>query len=312
MHLIQEHLWPGLAFEYRARQSAAGELLSEGRFDEAAAGFENAYRFLRDAQPEGRRYHKGEALHNWGLALFWAGRVQDALRETVAAFIEDAASLAEEDPRFLELDRPAAHNLVFVFGIAGIPLANFGRYVRQFVSAGNPLPDPHVLLATPPAEAAQDGRTDTPSLRIIGQLRASPERAVFIGGWYGRLDTHLRPLRDRVDAIGYDGVVAADFIPPHGWRDDDVALALMGICHYGIFDLTDPAGQMVEIRELSDRKKHPSRTFAVFDARETDRPRVSGGMTLAALADYGILPVGYSDIEHLGRLVGGWLPPVTT
>lgn len=32
-------------------------------------GYERAYRALLDAQPEGRRFHKREALHSWGLAL---------------------------------------------------------------------------------------------------------------------------------------------------------------------------------------------------------------------------------------------------
>jgi hypothetical protein len=130
---------------------------------------------------------------------------------------------------------------------------------------------------------------------------------VFIGGGFLRLETHLRPLRDMVDALGYEGVVAADYGIPHGWRDDDVALGLMGVCHFGIFDLTDPAGQMVELATLPDRKRSPGRTLAVWDLREAEAPRVSHGMTLEPLADWGVVPQGYADLEELGRITGGWL-----
>lgn len=47
-----------------------------------------------------------------GLALLWGGDRRRGLEETLAAFIEDAASLAEENPRFEELDRSAAHNRI--------------------------------------------------------------------------------------------------------------------------------------------------------------------------------------------------------
>jgi hypothetical protein len=85
MYLIQEHLWPGLVFEYRSRQAAAWERLLRGD-DEGAVGlFADAYRVLLDAQPPQHRYHKGEALHNLGLAHLWAGNTVDGLSETLAA-----------------------------------------------------------------------------------------------------------------------------------------------------------------------------------------------------------------------------------
>lgn len=118
MYLIQEHLWPGLA---------------SGDHEAAATLFREAYEVLSAAQPDGRRYHKGEALHNWGLALLWSGDIEGGLRETLAAFIEDASSLAEENPIAEELGRPAAHNLVYAFGLAGPALAAFGRAVRARV-----------------------------------------------------------------------------------------------------------------------------------------------------------------------------------
>jgi hypothetical protein len=307
MQLIQEPDWPSLGGLYRALQAEAGQLLNAGEFESAAALYERAYRALLEAQPEGRRFHKGEALHNLGLALLWLGRTDEARQRTLEAFVEDAASLAEESPRYDELDRPAAHNLVYVFGTAGQALALLSRIVRDYVGTGNLLPDPRPFLESSfrivsPVPPAPGG------VRIIGQHRLPPEKRVFIGGGFAHLDTHLRPMRDLVDAVGHEGVVAADFGVPHGWRDDDVALGLMHQCHYGLFDLTDPAGQMVEIAALPDRKHNPARTLAVWDRSLVAKPAVSYGMVLSRLEDWGVKPIPYDDVSDLGTVIAAWLP----
>lgn len=307
MQLIQEPDWPSSAGLYRSVLIEAGQLLNAGDFEAAAAGYERAYRALLDAQPDGRRFHKGEALHNLGLALLWMGRTDEARQRTLEAFIEDAASLAEESPHYEELDRPAAHNLVYVFGFAGQALSFLSRFVRDYVQGGHLLPDPRPFLEStirvvspPPAPPG--------GLRIIGQHRLPPEYRVFVGGGFAHLDSHLRPMRDIVDALDYEGIVAADFGVPHGWRDDDVALGLMHQCHYGLFDLSDAAGQMVEIAALPDRKHNPARTMTVWDRRLTPKPAVSYGMVLSRLEDWGVKPIRYGDIAELQDLVARWLP----
>lgn len=307
MQLIQEPDWPSLAGLYHGLQSEAGHQLLARDFEAAAAGYEKAYRSLLDAQPEGRRFHKGEALHNWGLALLWLGRTEEARQRTLEAFVEDAASLAEENSRNEELDRPAAHNLVYVFGFAGPALVFLSRVVRDYVQGGNLLPDPRPFLEStfrvvPPPPPSLGG------LKIIGQHRLSPECRVFIGGGFLHLDSHLRPMRDIVDGLGYEGVIAADYGVPHDWRDDDVAFGLMHQCHYGLFDLSAPASQMVEITNLPDRRHNPTRTMTVWDRRISDKPAVSHGMVLSRLKDWGVEPVPYDDIAELSDLLEKWLP----
>ena len=177
MYLIQEHLWPGLAREYRSRQAAAWERLQAGEHEASAALFREAYEVLLHAQPDGHRYHKGEALHNWGLALLWSGDIEGGLRETVAAFVEDAASLAEESPIPEELGRPAAHNLVYAFGLAGPALAAFGRAVRTHITSGQQLPDP--TSCSPRPRERRSSRHASP-----------PRRPLYLRGfghpWSGR------------------------------------------------------------------------------------------------------------------------------
>jgi hypothetical protein len=276
-----------------------------GDFDGAARQFEAAYRLILRAQPSGSRYHKGEALHNWGLALLWGGERQRGLEETLAAFVEDAASLAEEDRRPQELDRPAAHNLVYVFGLAGPPLAQFAAQVRGFISSGRLLPDPHVLLETPSAKRAATGPPGAPP-RDVGSFLAPPQRRVFIGGWYGRLST-LRELGEHLDVIGYDGAIVADFGVPAGWGEDEIELAVLTNCHYAVFDVTESAGQIEEIADVPETMRSPTRVMAVFDVRDRPKPGISRGQTLVKLARWGVSPVGYADAVELKTLVEAWL-----
>lgn len=305
MQLI-EQADPELDARYRALLVEAGSRLSAGDFEAAAVAYERAYQTLIEAQPDGRRFHKGEALHNWGLALLWLGRTDEARQRTLEAFVEDAASLAY-NPRYEELDRPAAHNLVYVFSLAGQVLVFLGRFVRARVQEGYLLPDPRrfleseISLIPPPSPPV-------PGQKIIGKHRLEPEFRVFVGGGFVHLDTHLRPMRDIVDGLNYEGIVAADYVPPHGWRDDDVAFGLMHQCHYGLFDLSDPAGQMVEITNLPDRKHNPERTMAVRDQRVSAKPAVSYGMVLSRLEDWGVDPVPYDDVSELAAVIAGWLP----
>jgi hypothetical protein len=308
LYLIPEHMWPGLAFEYRSRQATAWRHLLDGDHAAAIALFTDAYEVLLDAQPPDHRLHKGESLHNLGLAHLWAGNTEEGLRETLAAFVEDAASLAEENPVFEELGRPAAHNLVYGFGVNGVQLAEFGRSIRAHIARGEPLPDPHAMLTTPLALALARNRIETTATRIIGRLRTAPERAVFVGGGYAHIDSHIRPMRDVVNALGYDGVVVADFDAPPDWRSDHKALSLLALCQFVVIDGSDPAGQQVEVSRLLDRQLRPDRTLVVFDTQLTDHVRLSQGMNMERLEANGIHATPYDGIEEAKAIIQRWLP----
>jgi hypothetical protein len=59
MQLVPESDWPSLAGQYRGQMVEAGQRLGAGDFEAAAAGYERSYVALLNAQPGGRRYHKG-------------------------------------------------------------------------------------------------------------------------------------------------------------------------------------------------------------------------------------------------------------
>jgi hypothetical protein len=311
VHLIQEHNWPGLAYEYRVRQQQAWQALAERDSTRALSLMAEAYEVLAEAQPDGRRLHKGEVLHNWGLVLLTSGDVEGAVRKTLAAFVEDAASLAEESPAdYAELTRPAARNLVFVFGLSGPMLAAFGALVRRHVGTGGELRDPEAFLEIPATQELLDSRTPTATTTMMENLKGAIGRAVFVGGGYGndRINTHLRPMRDHVVGLGYEGVIVADLEAPEDWRSDHKSIALLGLCQFAIFDATDAAGQQVEVYELSDRQLRADRTLIIWDADITERPQLSGGMNLEKLRAYGIEPKPYHGIDDARATIDAWLP----
>jgi hypothetical protein len=306
MQLIQT--WPEeLRSRHDAHRAKGWRLFAVRDYEGSAAAFDAAYRALLDAQPPGRRYHKGESLLNKGLASMWAGAIDVAVEETLAAFIEDSASLAEENPKFEELDRPAAHNLVFTFNFAGVPLVQFAREVRAFINDGNLLPDPHGLLASENAPTTSEPVSGGSPERVLGDYRQPPDKRVFIAGWYGRLDGTLRPLGHHLAGLGYDGIIAADFGLPAGWGVDEIALSLLTDCHFAVFDVSESAGQVEEIAEVHETMRNPERVLAVFDLDHAPKPGISGGMSLAKLKRWGVEPIGYEDVAGLRRIVEHWL-----
>jgi hypothetical protein len=317
-YLQEEHEWPaGLSERHFGKGLEARSALEQGLFGAAARLFEEQYRLLLEAQPHRRRFHKGESLHNWGLSLIYLGDQERALRETLAAFIEDAASGAENEPdRLGELDGSAAHNLIYVFGTWGPRVAQIAQQVRDSIRAGEELPDPHVLFETADMATAAARPAGTRPLRVIGSVDSPPERRVFIGGNYRRLTETLWPLADRLGAIGYDGLLAADFGTPSGWGSDEVMMPLLTGSHFAVFEVSESGGQIEEIAAVPNTMQTPERVFAVFDRSEAAEPGISHGQTLVKLSRWGVVPIGYDSIDHLERLVTEWLqanqPPAAT
>lgn len=306
-YLLEWHEWPPELQARHAEIGLAGRLaMAKGDFRAAALIFESQFRLLIDAQPFRRRIHKGESLHNWGLSLIYGGDPDAALRETLAAFIEDAASGAENSPaRQNELDGPAAHNLVYVFGAWGPAIARVGQQVRDLILNGQELPDPHGLLLDPSisgAAASPTGRRP----RTIGSLESPVERRIFIGGNYHRLKSTLWPLADRL-APDYDGLLAADFPTPEGWGSDETMLPLLTSSQYAVFEISENGGQVEEIAKTPDTMRGPHRILAVYNSSEMERPGISDGQTLEKLRRWKIGVIGYADLDDLVRVVLEWV-----
>lgn len=289
MKLIQQPEWPPeLARQYDHEMLAAGFSLTAGDRAAALVHLEKAYRSLLEGQPTGRRFHKGGSLHDAGLQRMYLGEERGALEYTLMAFLEDALSLAEESRLFGELDRPAAHNLVYVFGVPGPALAALAIWIRRAVGFGVDVPDPAELLSRPELRdvlalaAAYSGK------RIPGLFGSALEKRVFIGGYYGNglMDTVLRPIRDHVDHLGFDAILVDDFSIPADMGTDEHAIMLLLSSYYAIFDFTYRGGQEEEFARLPDTMHR--RALVIYDNRVPGAPNVSGGMTKEKMQRWGI------------------------
>ena len=306
-YLFEWHEWPP---DLQARHEEIGlagrAAMAQGDFQAAAVFFESQFRLLVDSQPFRRRIHKGESLHNWGLSLIIGGDPDAALRETLAAFIEDAASGAENSPaRQNELDGPAAHNLVYVFGAWGPAIAGVGQQVRGLILDGQELPDPHDLLVDPAIKAAAASPTGRRP-RTIGSLDSPVERRIFIGGNYHRLTSTLWPLADRL-APDYDGLLAADFPTPEGWGNDETMLPLLTASQFAVFEISENGGQVEEIAKTPDTMRGRHRMLAVYRSSEMQGPGISDGQTLEKLRRWNVDVLGYVDLEDLEHIIRAWV-----
>jgi hypothetical protein len=301
--------WPaalGARHERYRREAIAA--LNRRDFAAAQAAWTAAVKVLARAQPKGQRYHKGESLHNVGLARLYAGDERGALETTLCAFIEDALSRAEESPLHLdELERPAAHNLVYVFAVPGPVVADLSRWVRRLVASGEVVRDPASLLGRPEVVYVLGTAPATTGKRIPGIFNSPMDRRVFVGGFYGGglLASVLVPIRDEARAAGFDGVLADDFSIPAGMGTDEHALMLLANCRRAIFDFTERGGQEIEFDRLADTMR--DKTLVVYDARVADAPKVSGGMTFPKLARWGITPTPFRDEPELRGIVRTFL-----
>jgi hypothetical protein len=223
-------------------------------------------------------------------------------------FIEDALSRAEESPAHMdELDRPASHNLVYVFAVPGPVVADYARWIRLKVASGAAVRDPATLLADPHTDYLLKTAPASTGKRIPGIFNSPMERRVFVGGFYGDglLDRILKPVRDEANAAGYDGVLADDFSIPAGMDIDEHALMLLASCRHAVFDFTERGGQEDEFGHLPDTMK--SRSLVVYDIRVPGAPKVSGGMTISKMKRWGISARPFADEADLKTIVRNFL-----
>lgn len=169
-------------------ERAAAPAMAAQRWDDAFEIFSRLYEEMLQAQPEGRRYHKGLPLHNMGLTRLLGNRGEEGLHFTLLAFIEDALSRGEESPQIHdELARPAAQNLVYVFNLPGRFLGNWSLRLRDAQRTGALYSDPEVAFAEVPPE---------PDI-----LPVPAEEPVAIGRpSTGGAEAHARPVEEEEGA----------------------------------------------------------------------------------------------------------------
>jgi hypothetical protein len=131
----------------------------------------------------------------------------------------------------------------------------------------------------------------------IDPLPGTWDKRVFVGGDYDHLSI-LREIQDAVIRSGFQPILPYDFLVPANLIHHH-DLMLLHCCRLAIFEVSSPAGQLMEIERAKDYDVNAILFY-------TDRDGPPHSLTSMVLtAGYAMQP--YSDISDLKKKVASWL-----
>lgn len=137
--------------------------------------------------------------------------------------------------------------------------------------------------------------------RSPGMFEKAWERHVFVGGSYKELLV-MSEIKKCVSQKGYEPVFALDFEIPEDLVHHH-SLMLLHECKYAIFDLSQEAGQLMEIERVRD---YDIETLAVYQAVGGE-PKITE-MLKALLNTMKIPTKLYRDSSELNSHIDSFLP----
>lgn len=256
---------------------------------------------------EDRPIHKGSPLHMIGVSLLFQEKLEESVRFFLLAYIEDTLNVAFKLEA--EADKaPAGVMLRDLFRIDPSFLNQIKEYVsvlkekRQWHNARKPEDilaemakklniDLRNLLALCAAKPVLIKKTP------IDPLPGAWQKRVFIGGDYDHLAI-LRDIQEVVMRSDFQPIFPYDFmVPKELIHHHD--LMLLHFCRLGIFEVSNPAGQLMEI----ERAKDYDVDVILFYSDRDGPPHSMTSMLLTA--GYHLEP--YRDTPELKQKIKDWL-----
>jgi hypothetical protein len=288
--------------------------LYENNFTHAEKRFNEQYELLLSSQTEAKRpIHKGAPLHNLGLSLYGQGRIEEAIRSFLLAYVEDSLDCAHGSENESDT-KPAAAVLRDLLRANPVVLEEVKKVSREEKETGrwDRVFDPDALLSRVFKALKLSGRDlksqtrrktnliDPASVIHLDEV----DRRVFIGSDYDQHSAAIAVIRTVVDRRGYIPVVAYELDLPKK-RTHYYSLLLLHSCRYAIFDITSYAGQMMELERCID---YEARVLCVRNSL-TKRlgKRISAMIRTMKLYPKPVIRV-YKDDPELERVVDEWLP----
>jgi tetratricopeptide (TPR) repeat protein len=278
------------------------------KYDEALDAYRDLYELLNREQPSDKRYHKGYPLHNMGYILLRQGKAPEALHYFVLAYIEDLLSETKGEEN--KADNTAAGRVLHqVYTIKDEFFKSLQNIILSKKESGSIVKDPERILTEfvqipkPKISDIAFWYSKPPPLkkRFPGMFEKVWEMRVFIGGSYKELLV-MSEIKKYVSQKGYEPVVALDFEIPEDLVHHH-SLMLLHECKYAIFDLSQEAGQLMEIERVRD---YDVKTLAVYQAIGGE-PKITE--MLKALLNTMSIPIkSYRDSPELGSHIDSFLP----
>jgi hypothetical protein len=271
---------------------------------------DETYEFLVEQQKHfGMRFHKGWELHNGGLAAFRLQRFEEGVEKVFLAYAEDAmsADAGHED----SIDILPAGSTLRALGASDQLLTTIKVVSSRCKEAAAIVFLPDTVLNDafteirvsreqirgPVVERARE--QEERKRRVIEELTTPLERRCFVGGSYHHGGPNIVPIAQIVRDAGFDAIVADDFEV----SESDIhhrSLLLLHLCPKAIFEVTAPAGQLMELERCRDYDIKP---MLVRNVMSGQGPRVSAMVDTMAGVD--VQP--YETSEDLRRLINDYL-----
>lgn len=277
-------------------------------WESAARRMNDTYKFLREAQQRYQtRFHKGWELHNGGIALIRLGPAIEGIDRIFMAYVEDAlsAETGSEDA----IDALPAGLSLSAWGVPEGYLAATKKVAKRRKERGNVPLDPNELTVEIRAEfkldqelRAQIGeearQEEAVEKRRIESLTEPLERCCFVGGNY-YTPQNLELIKQIVTDEGFEPIMPLDFkIPENDVHDR--SLLLLHRCRKAVFEVSSPAGQLMELERCRDYNIRPLLLRQTFSGQE---PEVSA--MISSMAD--VEMKAYSMPDELRRLIHDYL-----
>jgi len=279
---------PSLSQGILDASNKVGIALVGGNFQEAEQLLKTFYQEMRDEEnrlPEGQRYHKGWALHNWGVAILLQRkpqRVPEAYNKIILAYIED---LLDFDSIEQVRAAPAFKTLLGNPWIIPAYLDRIYDEVNRRKATRQIPKDPEDVLIpfTDETKRAVEKPIDITIKQVrptvLGWLddKGIKEKRVFVGGNYRNIAI-LRHIGEIVRNFDYVPVMPIDLPETseqaHEKLIHDISIEMLQNCSYAIFEVTISDGHLMEIERARDFKD--LRVVLVYQAiKQGEQPTIT-------------------------------------
>jgi hypothetical protein len=280
--------------------------LRVGKYEKAEELFRHVLGLMFEWQvKKDRPIHKGAPLHMIGICLLYQEKMDEAVRFFLLAYIEDTLNVGLGLESEADL-APASSMLRNVFQIDVGFLKAIKDYVSKLKREGKwaQARDPALILKTileivrPRSLLALC--KSVPKViqkQPIDPLPGTWDKRVFVGGDYDHLSI-LREIQDAVIRSGFQPILPYDFLVPAKLIHHH-DLMLLHCCRLAIFEVSSPAGQLMEIERAKDYD-----VDAILFYTDRDGPPHS---LTSMVSTAGYAMQSYSDISDLKKKIASWL-----
>jgi len=278
-----------------------------GRYGRAEALYKRELELFAESQKkENHSLHKGAPLHQVGLVFYFKKQFERSARFFLWAYCEDtlSADFRRED----NADGSPACKILRDRFLIDLTFLRRIKEISAEKKAKNKFPaDPNEVLKEAVKRQGADGEN------LLKLCRSSEEalsympidpilylwpRKVFIGGSFTDL-ARLRDIQEFVIRLGFEPVLTEESgIPEELIHHHN--LMLLHSCKYAIFEVSKPAGQLIEIERTRDYGITP---LLVYSSTGEKIPKHLSAMLRTAGFDL----KGYRDTIELGDLIAEYL-----